>query len=217
MAHPSNREIEVKLRVSDVSRLRRLLRRLGAVSSGRIFESNTLYDDAQNHLRKSGRLLRLRVEIPARTLKPPARTRDGRLPPVRHALLTYKAPVPRKGIAPGQLRYKVREEVEVQVGDPSRLEMILGGLGLRPGFRYEKFRTTYRLPGLKNLVVVLDETPIGPFLELEGPKSAIDQAARRVGYALRDYNPMTYWSLYHDECRRRGVRPRNMVFTRRKN
>jgi adenylate cyclase, class 2 len=217
MARPSNREIEVKLRVSEVSRLRRLLRRLGAIPGGRVFESNTLYDDAQSHLRKSGRLLRLRIEIPARTLKPPASAKDGQLPPVRHALLTYKALVPRKGIAPGQERYKVREEVEVQIGDPSGLEMILGGLGLRPGFLYEKFRTTYRLPGLKNLVVVLDETPIGAFLELEGSKSAIDRAARHFAYAPRDYIAATYWRLYRDECRRRGVRPRNMVFSRRKN
>jgi adenylate cyclase, class 2 len=213
VAHPFSREIEVKLRVSDLSRLRRVLRRLRAVSSSRVFESNTLYDDARRRFRKSGRVLRLRIEIPTRKRTPPRRTRNGHLAPIQDALLTYKAPISRAGAGTSRPRYKIKEEVEVHVSNARCLGRILGGLGFQPGFRYEKFRTTYRLPGLKSLIVVLDETPIGTFLELEGSKSAIDQAARSLGYAPSDYIPLTYLTLYQSECRRRGVRARNMVFS----
>ncbi len=45
---------------------------------------------------------------------------------------------------------------------------ILRALGLYSTFRYEKFRTTYALPGIRGLKVEFDETPVGLFLELEG-------------------------------------------------
>jgi adenylate cyclase class 2 len=86
---------------------------------------------------------------------------------------------------------------------------MLGSLGLRPGFRYEKYRSTFRLPGLH---LDLDETPIGVFLELEGSPSAIDRTARALGYAPRDFIRATYYDLYAADCRRHGRIPRNMLF-----
>jgi adenylate cyclase class 2 len=80
---------------------------------------------------------------------------------------------------------------------------------LRPGFRYEKYRSTFRLPGLH---LDLDETPAGVFLELEGSPSAIDRTAKALGYAPRDFVRTTYWDIYAADCRRRGCTPRNMVF-----
>ena len=55
---------------------------------------------------------------------------------------------------------------------------ILRALGLHPVFRYEKFRTTYALPGVRGLKIELDETPVGIYLELEGPIARIDRGAR---------------------------------------
>ncbi len=69
-------------------------------------------------------------------------------------------------VGPGP--YKVREEREVRASDERAIAEILGALGLAPRFRYEKYRSTYRLPGIAHVVVELDETPIGDFLELEG-------------------------------------------------
>ena len=79
-------------------------------------------------------------------------------------------------------------------------------------FRYEKFRTTYALPGVRGLKIELDETPIGIYLELEGPLAGIDCGARLLGYARNDYLKETYGSLYLADCRRRGLKPCDMLF-----
>ena len=73
---------------------------------------------------------------------------------------------------------------------------------MRPCFRYEKFRTTYRLPGIRNLKVEVDETPIGLFLELEGPGREIDRAAARLGFGPAEYITKSYGALFMEE---RGV------------
>ena len=62
---PSSREIEIKLPIGDIPALLGRLRRVGAVSHGRVFERNTLYDTPSSELRRRGRLLRLRIETPA--------------------------------------------------------------------------------------------------------------------------------------------------------
>ena len=63
---------------------------------------------------------------------------------------------------------------------PKRWPAISARRACVPGFRYEKYRTTFRLPGLH---LDLDETPVGVFLELEGAPRAIDRAARSLGFS----------------------------------
>jgi len=46
------------------------------------------------------------------------------------------------------------------------------------------------------LLIELDETPIGVFLELEGPATAIDRAAKALGFEKRDYILANYMVLY---------------------
>jgi adenylate cyclase class 2 len=87
----------------------------------------------------------------------------------------------------------------------------LGVIGLRSKFRYEKYRTTFRLRALH---VDLDETPVGVFLELEGSPAAIDRAARDLGFTPKDYIRATYYALYAAERRRKGRLVRNMLFSR---
>ena len=82
-------------------------------------------------------------------------------------------------------------------------------------FRYEKCRTTFRLPGSAlgtRTLIEVDETPIGTFVELEGPPAAIDRAAQELGFTARDYIVMNYLSLYVEDCRRQGKEPKDMVF-----
>jgi adenylate cyclase class IV len=100
----------------------------------------------------------------------------------------------------------------VVVSNPEQMSAILGVLGLSPTFRYEKFRTTYKLPGIRTLNVEFDETPIGQFLELEGDISAIDRAAGLLGYSQYDYVTESYGALYIADCRRKGRKPAHMVF-----
>jgi len=193
------REIEVKLRVADLAATIGELKRLGAALHGRVLEQNTLYDTRSADFRSRGRLLRLRIETPA-----PSKLLPGG---AKQAILTSKAPVPRSG---RRSRYKEKLEREAAVESPARWPAALRTIGLRPSFRYEKYRTTFRLPGLH---LDLDETPVGTFLELEGSPRAIDRVARVLGYAPREYINGTYWDLYAADCRRRGRRPTNMLLS----
>lgn len=203
----TNREIEIKLRVPEVAALLSKLAAIGAVSQGRVLERNTLYDTPQSDLRGHGRLLRLRTEKPAPRKGPADRS--------QRAVLTAKAPPGPKGAAwrsgPQKSRYKERAERELVVADPRALLAALNSLGFRPGFFYEKYRTTLIIPRVP-LVLDLDETPFGVFLELEGPPASIDRVARLLGYAPADYFRGTYWDLYVKDCRQHGRRPGNMVF-----
>ena len=194
----TNREIEVKLRVEEPDEMLRRIRRLRAKCDGRVFERNTLYDTPDSAFRGLGHLLRVRVQKPAASRL----VRGGR----RGALVTSKAPMPgTKGA-----RYKEKLERELPIRNPGRFQAALRSLGLRPAFRYEKYRSTFRLACLH---LCLDETPVGTFLELEGTPRAIDRAARALGFGPKDYLRATYWDVYAADCRRRGVTPRNMVFS----
>jgi adenylate cyclase class 2 len=210
------REIEIKLRVSELREIHKTLKRVRAREiSPRTHELNTLYDTPAQDLRRVGKLIRIRVEHVTGNSK--------RKQVQGPAVLTYKAPIrlSRQGKSAAgtafRSRFKVKEEAEVSVTGADQMEHILRGLRLRPTFRYEKYRTTYLLPGIKNLKIELDETPVGDYLELEGSPASIDRAAPRLGYAPADYIQATYGALYLAECRRRGRKPGHMLFPNAKN
>lgn len=193
------REIEIKLPVNDVPGLVRKLVKLGARTEGRVLEQNTLYDTPDSDFRRTGRLLRVRNETPAGSRE----VRAGR----KAGLVTFKAPVPRRL----KTRYKEKLEWEEPIKNAKEWVRQLRKLGFKARFEYEKYRSSFRLPGVH---ACLDETPIGAFLELEGSPAAIDRAARHLGYGPRDYIRATYWELYAADCARRGQKPRNLIFSR---
>jgi adenylate cyclase class 2 len=133
-------------------------------------------------------------------------------------VFTYKGPSVKDSEASAVLgrRYKVREEFEVEVEDNGGLRGILEAIGLRGWFRYEKFRTTYQLPAKERwaagLHLQLDETPIGTYLELEGPPEAIDRAAELLGYHHNDYITKSYLALWLEQARRQGKPPGDLLF-----
>ncbi len=193
---PAHPETEIKLRINDLPALIRKIRKLRPRCLGRVRERNTLFDTPNSDIRRRGRLLRLRLETPAASQLIPA----GR----KRAWLTSKSPAP----ASAPARYKHNLESESRV-DPSRDWLsAFRAIGFRPGFRYEKFRTSFRL---SHAHLDLDETPVGAFLEIEGTPREIDRIARALGFSPRDYIRATYWDLYAAECRRRGQIPRNML------
>jgi adenylate cyclase class 2 len=188
-------ETEIKLSVRDAQAVRGRLAELGfRPVRPRHFESNYLYDFPDQRLRKSRCLLRLRFAN-------------------EKGLLTYKG-------APLQSRdYKIRREIETHVEDGHRLTEILLLLGLQEVFSYEKFRTMYAPRGKRDAAeaphVVFDETPIGDYLELEGPQRWIDEVARQLGYSRREYIRDSYAALYRKKCEADHVVPGNMIFPRR--
>jgi adenylate cyclase class 2 len=164
-------ETEIKLRMSGPGPAREAVARLGAnLVRPRHFEDNVLLDDERSTLVASGRTLRLR------------RTEDG-------ATLTFKGPrAQREGV-----RSRPEIEVEMAAADSDALEAILRGAGFRPVFRYQKYRETYSLGGVE---IVVDETPIGTFLEIEGPPVEIHAAAAALGMGPRDYIADSYAALF---------------------
>jgi adenylate cyclase class 2 len=211
-------EIEIKLAVRDGKALARALKRLGAKPANpktpRMHEMNLIFDTPDGGLAKHGQLLRIRTETPAPLKKGVRRKVAAR------TLLTFKSPPAELAIGDvgpaGDRRHKVREEIETELTDGATMQRIFEGLGLRGWFRYEKYRTTYVLPGrhawAKGLLIEVDETPIGTFVELEGQAAAIDRAAKELGFSTRDYVLKNYLVLYVEECKRRGEEPRDMLF-----
>jgi adenylate cyclase, class 2 len=211
------RETEIKVKIYDLPALHAALQRMGALplaqGSPRVHEENIVFDTPQSTLAGRDQLLRVRTETP---VAPGESRRNGSKPRV---ILTFKRPIdwPQDGSAavpPGL--YKVREEIEVELTDAANLIRIIEGLGMTGWFRYEKYRTTYRLPDSEawaaGLLIELDETPIGTFVELEGPATSIDRAAEALGFSKQDYVLTNYLGLYLEDCRRKGEKPSNMVF-----
>jgi adenylate cyclase, class 2 len=163
-------ETEIKLRMEGPDSARRAVTALGATREGaRHLEDNTLYDDARSSLYAGGRALRLRQA-------------DGR------AILTYKGPRQERGDG-----VKSRPEIELEVSDGDAFHAILSALGYRKVFRYQKYRETYHW---RDVEIVVDETPIGTFLEIEGPAATIHEAARALGRARADYIADSYAALF---------------------
>jgi len=213
------RETEVKLRIADAKAFQRVLKKLGArtvgAGNGRVHEENVIFDTPQGGLAKHGQLLRIRTETQDVKGKPKKAL------PNKRVMLTFKRPVTRPAATEtssvDHSSHKVREEIEMEVTEAAKLKEIFEGLGMSGWFRYEKYRTTYQLPAskgwAKGLLIELDETPIGTFVELEGPAPAIDRAAAELGYSKRDYVLKNYLTLYVEDCRRRGEQPVHMLFT----
>ena len=180
----SNKEVEIKFGIDNVRELTRRLRATGfRLVTARTREMNTLYDFSDQRLRKRGELLRLR--------------KYG-----SEWLLTHKA----KGAA-GQ--HKTRVETQTKVADGGKMDAILQALGFVPTFRYEKFRSEWS-DGKGHVVV--DNTPIGDFGEIEGPPRWIDRVAKKLGIERKDYITQTYAELFYEWKRRSGSRAEEMTF-----
>lgn len=181
------KENEIKLAVSDVEVGRSLLASNGfKISRERVFEANVIYDNESGGLRAAGSLVRLR------------QSGD-------RAVLTYKGPAE-------PARHKLRPETEVDVSDFSAMAAILSHLGLKPRFRYEKYRTEFRR-GNEPGQVTLDETPIGTFFELEGPADWIDSVAAQLGFGADQYILLSYSTLFLQYCEEQRSTSPDMVFS----
>jgi adenylate cyclase class 2 len=177
-------EIEIKFRIADLKALTRALRRVGfKQQTPPTHEMNALYDLPGQKLRKKGELLRLRKYGTAWVLTHKAKGKSG--------------------------RYKTRVELETRVDNGEQMDAVLRALGFAPTFRYEKYRAEWRD---KTVHLVLDETPIGSFGEIEGPPRWIDSTARSLGISPRDYITQTYADLFFTWKRRTRSRALEMTF-----
>ncbi len=178
-------ETEIKVKIEDpVSFCSRLNALNAALLSARHFEDNHLLDFADLKLRSGQSLLRIRFAN-------------------NHSCLTYKGPPRPEGI------FKTREELEIRLEDGAAMLQILLRIGMHVCFRYQKYRQEYAVDGVH---VAVDETPIGNYVEFEGSEEGIRNLARRMEIAESQFLRFSYYFLYVEYCRGKGVDPGSMVF-----
>jgi adenylate cyclase class 2 len=181
-------EIELKFSVADARALRISASELGfKLLTDRTFESNTLYDTPDRQLRARKQILRLR--------------QYGQRWTVTH----------KRQAAGGEsnTRYKTRIETESILEDGDALAEIFAQLGYAPVFRYEKFRTEWA-SGDGHLV--LDETPIGTWAELEGAPAWIDTMLERLGVSSTQCSTDSYGTLFLKWKQVSGSPAENLTF-----
>ncbi len=162
-------EVEIKFTLNDLAAIEAALSRFGFHrKTSRTHEINVLFDLPGQALRRRGELLRLR------------KYGD-------EWVLTHKGP----SGAPG--KHKSRAELETRLEKGEQMESILRSSGFSPTFRYEKFRTEWED---STGHVVLDETPIGNFGEIEGPAEWIDRTAEALGIRESEYITDSYTQLF---------------------
>lgn len=184
MTNPIERE--VKLRYDTPALARRAVVAAGARPlRARRLQNDCLLDRERDPLADGACTLRVRM--------------DG-----GEARLTFKG-------APTLGTTKVREELETAVGDGELLLQVLERIGFRVWFRYQKRREELRRG---DLIVAIDETPIGTFVELEGSEPDILAMAAALDRGPADFILDSYLGLFRAHCAATGASPSHMVFDR---
>ena len=179
-----NVEREIKLRFESPDAARAAVTAVGATPfRERRLQDDQLFDWPDARLQKARSLLRVRRENEAVTL-------------------TFKGP-------PQPAVMKVREEIETTVGDGSSLITMLKRLGLRASFRYQKYRQEFERAGV---ILAIDETPVGTYLEIEGDAEGVSTIAAAMGQTQADYIVDSYRDIFLRDRKSRGVNAVDMVF-----
>jgi len=177
-------EREVKLAYDSPDQARAMILAAGATPlHGRRLQEDALLDTDDESLRRRRCVLRIRTE-------------NGK------SRLTFKGPVQSSSM-------KVREEVETLVGDGEALRQVLEELGLHVWFRYEKFREEFCH---EDVIVAIDETPVGVFVEIEGSEQGITQMAKALGRQPEDYVLDSYRGLFLARREQLGLTCSDMLF-----
>ncbi len=193
-------EIELKFPVASIAGLVEQLAGLGFhLETPRTLEQNTLFDTPERELKLRGEILRLRHYG------------------VRQVVTHKRHPDQEDARAATESPYKVRIETEADVSDAHALAEIFMRLGYTPAFRYEKFRTEYSQPigdpahgQIGHLVI--DETPIGTWAELEGPTDWIDRTLQALAVDPATCLTESYGRLFLDWKRRTGSPAQHLTF-----
>jgi adenylate cyclase class 2 len=178
-------EIEVKFLIDDLAAMRQRLLAMGAIPEvSRTYENNIRFDTPAQDLLRQECLLRLRYD--------------------QRYVLTYKAPAPTD-----DPDFKVRHEYEVEVSDGSQMHAILEKLGFVPVWRYEKYRETFLY---QETEILLDETPCGAFLEIEGDRDAIRMIATALGLDFTARITASYAEIFAAVCAAYNLQCSDMTF-----
>jgi adenylate cyclase class 2 len=175
-------EREVKLRFDSPEQARAAITAARAtLLRSRRLQHDVLFDTIDGQLRQQGCALRVRHE-------------NGT------GVITFKGPVVAAAM-------KLRTEHETAVASPEAMRLVLEGLGFRPWFTYEKYREEYTRPGV---VIAVDETPIGTFVEIEGGETEILEVTQRLGRTPQQFVLGSYRTLFVESAL--GQTASDMVF-----
>ncbi len=181
-------EIEVKFSVRNLKALEAQLSELGFhCKTPRTFERNILFDTPTRELRATRQILRLR--------------RYG-----ERWVLTHKQTTPNDS---PDARHKERIETETVVEDGEAVASIFRVLGYTSTFVYEKWRSEW---ADSEGHCVLDETPIGQYAELEGPREWIDRMLIALHVDQADVTILSYGRLFEQWQKQTGSQAQNMSF-----
>jgi adenylate cyclase, class 2 len=177
-------EREVKLAFRDAEEARTAILAAGAEPlRARRLQEDCLLDTKDDQLFKRRCVLRVRMEC-------------------GKTLLTFKGPVQESSM-------KLREELETIVGDGLLLLRVLEQIGFRVWFRYQKYREEF---AHEDVIVALDETPVGVFVEIEGSETGIHDMASALARKPEDYVLDSYRGLFVKHCQRHGMPVSDMLF-----
>ena len=184
-------EREVKLLFRSADDARAAIVNAGATPFKlRRLQDDALFDSDDERLRKLGCTLRVRTE----------RDTDG--PEPQRVFLTLKGPV-----QPGTM--KVRQEHETAVENGKALAHVFDALGLHVWFRYQKYREEF---AATDLIMAVDATPVGTFVEIEGTEEAILSMTRALGRTPADFIVDSYYRLFLKRRDQFGLPGPHMLF-----
>jgi adenylate cyclase class 2 len=166
-------EIEAKFYVTNLKKMEMCLQDLDAhLIQPRVLETNIRFDLPDGSLTAERRVLRLRQDTKAR--------------------MTYK------GIGSNEQGILNRNEIEFVVDDYDKAKQLIEALGYQQAFYYEKYRTTYELDECH---IMIDELPIGNFIEIEGESiQSIQAFAKKLNLKTETAVPASYHMLFKAYC-----------------
>ncbi len=180
----STKEIEIKLKTDKPESIKTKALELGFTTiCPEEHEYNIVFDTASGQYRTNRQLLRLR--------------KSG-----NRSTITFKSPLKNQETG----NYKIREELECQVDNFESMRIIFSRMGYSEVFIYEKYREVLKKG---DVYIMLDNTPAGSYIEIEGSPSDIDTTARDLGFSNSDYILTNYLKIWKDM----GFKG-NMVFTK---
>ena len=180
-----DQEREIKFFVKDLEMMAQRLHICGAdLTRERTLERNLRFDTADHSLQREGRVLRLRQDDRVR--------------------VTYKADARVEG---GVI---ARTELEFTVDNFAVARRLFEALGYQVVVLYEKYRRTYRLGDVE---VVLDELPMGNFVEIEAPNNVlIEGVAQMLGLDWSKGIATNYLGLFEIARSRRKFTFNDLTF-----
>jgi predicted adenylyl cyclase CyaB len=172
------KEIEVKFKIQNIKRLQKALKQIEAKRKNKILQEDISFDNRKNILTKANILLRLR------------KTDD-------EICLTFKLPSKKA-------RFKEEEEIEIKVDNSENTKEILRILGFYPKGELKKLREEW---DYKNSKILIDQSPLGKILEIEGSKKEIEEIIKLLNLNSKKRITKTYYEVYKDYCKEKGIKP----------